>query len=239
MLGLYFYRARRPSLEPDADLRDASCRPDPDFEWLTLGLCRPDLRRKIARLAAAEPVELLFYSRAATADVLLLVALMRVDAIYADHLGARSGFEDRIPRNLIVSGNPCLFGTQVYPALSHVTVRRQSPGCGCRRYVLRAGTPYFRFAAARDAIRLDSPVPVTLRSLQALSPNNIRRRWPPGTDLGSFQRATQNGAHWIRHPVDAEAIRRYFMDTPRSKLVRPRRIRRSKSEVSRSACGSD
>src|SRR5436309_14867980 len=102
MLGLYFYRARRPTLEADADLRDFSCRPDPDFDWLTLGLCRPDLRRKIARLAAAEPVDLLFYSRVRAADMLLLVALMRVDAVYAGHLGARSGFEDRIPRNLVV-----------------------------------------------------------------------------------------------------------------------------------------
>lgn len=63
VLGLYFYRARRAVLRPDADLRDASCRPDPDFDALTLGLCRPGLRAKVARLSrSAEPLDLLFYS---------------------------------------------------------------------------------------------------------------------------------------------------------------------------------
>ena len=92
VLGLYFYRARRPTLGNDADLRDASCRPDPDFDWLTLGLCRPGLRKRIARHAVAEPVDLLFYARVPATDTLLLVALLRIASVHGDHFDAREGY---------------------------------------------------------------------------------------------------------------------------------------------------
>src|SRR5258705_5756299 len=161
----------------DADLRDASCRPDPDFEWLTLGLCRPDLRTKIARLAAAAPVDLLFYSRMASTDTLLLVALLRIATAYPSHSDARADFTGRIPRNLVVPANPCSLGTVVVPTTGQVTMRRPSSLCGCHRYVKRSRTPYLRLTASEpDSIRCTDPVPVGWEQLRRLSPRVIGRR---------------------------------------------------------------
>lgn len=216
VLGLYFYRARRPTLTTDADLRDASCRPDPDFQWLTLGLCRPGLRKRIARLVAAEPVDLLFYARVPAADTLLLVALLRVATAYPSHSAARADFTDRLPRNLVVPGNPCSIGTVVDPASGQVTVRHSHEICRCHRYVKRADTPYLQLTAREPvSLRCADPVPVGWEQLRRLSPQVIGCRWS-GSEFAGFQRATQNGAHWIDEPADADAIRRHFRDVPRS-----------------------
>ena len=203
-------------LTSGADLRDASCRPDPDFEWLTLGLCRPGLRKRIARLAATEPIELLFYSRVPAADMLLLVALLRVVEVHANHADARAAFKDRLPRNLIVPGNPCLLGTEVDPEAGRVTRRRHAEACGCDRYVQRSGTPYLRLTAREQvSLRCANPVPVEWERLRQLSRSAIGRRWSGG-DFDAFQRATQNGAHWIADPDEAEAIRQEFLSVPHS-----------------------
>ena len=200
----------------DTDLRDASCRPDPDFEWLTLGLCRPQLRRKIALLSEVEPVELLFYARVPTTNTLLLVALLRVAEVHANHSDARSSFSEKIPRNLVVPRNPCVLGTEVDPGSGSVSVRRSNDSCGCHKYVKRSGTPYLRLAA-QDAgsLRCVEPVPLQWESLRELAPRVLGRRWRKD-DFAGFQRATQNGAHWIDDLVDAGVVRDYFKSYPRS-----------------------
>lgn len=216
MLGLYFYRARRPTLGDDADLRDASCRPDPDFDWLTLGLCRPGLRKRIARLAVAAPIDLLFYARVPATDALLLVALVRVLSVHANHFDASAGFKDGHPRNLMVPGNPCLLGTIADPTSGQVAMRRPTELCGCPRYVMRADTPYLHFVAHEPgAVRCDDPVRVRWEELRRISPAIIGQRWS-GTDLAAFQKATQNGAHWIGDAADAEALREFFLGFPRA-----------------------
>lgn len=112
ILGLYFYRAAHPVLGPDADFDDASCRPDPDFDRETLGLCRPGLRSKTARLAHdCGPVDLLFYAYGPDDSSIALVALMRVQRSFPDHQLAGDSFSTALPHNLMLPGNPCLLGT--------------------------------------------------------------------------------------------------------------------------------
>ena len=235
VLGLYFYRARRASLTTDADLRDSSCRPDPDFEWLTLGLCRPGLRKKIAGLAAADPVDLLFYARVPSTDTLLLVALLRIATVHVNHFEARAGFQDGLPRNLVVPGNPCSCGTVVDPASGHVTMRRRTGICGCHRYVKRAGTPYLQFVTHEPgSLRVADPVPIQWEHLRVLSPQVIGRRWS-GADFAGFQRATQNGAHWIADPDEAEAIRHHFLGDPR--WLGPSAPAKGRKSIAGIACG--
>jgi hypothetical protein len=213
MLGLYFYRARHAVLTANADLRDASCRPDPDFAALTLGLCRPGLRAKVARLSrGAEPIDLLFYSIGSKKDILLLVGLLRLETVFPDHASARIMFTGKLPPNLIVPGNPCRFGTEVEPSTGRIAVKSLPRFCACHRYVLRAATSYLQFAAKAGAARITSPVPLSLKELAVLSPLAIGSRWPARIDPGLFQKATQNGAHWIREPSEIEAIRRFFLE---------------------------
>lgn len=213
ILGLYFYRARNPSFGPEMDLTDSSCRPDPDFDHGTLGLCRPGLRSKTARLARNHgPVDLLFYAYGDDSWSIRLVALMGVEASFPNHLSARSSFASAVPPNLMVAGNPCLKGTSL-----DVQERRLHPsalprGCSCDRYVNRTGSVYIRFSLPTATIRRDSPVTIFLQDLAKLAPHGIGSRWPRGFDVAAFNAGTQNGAHWLRRPAEAEGVRRYFLD---------------------------
>lgn len=239
MLGLYFYNARRPTLTQRCDLRDSSCRPDPDFEWLTLGLCRPGLRKRIAGLASEEPIDLLFYARVFGTDTLLLAALARIDVVYPSHADASRSFIDGVPRNLIVRGNLCLFGTDVDPDAGMAVGLRATTACGCSGYAQRANTPYLRLEAAPEELRVDDPVPIRFGDLRGMLPDELSQRWQGDGGLAAFQRATQNGAHWIRNVATADAIRRFFLQAPRRHSGEPGPAEFAESSASRSACGSE
>jgi hypothetical protein len=165
------------------------------------------------------------------------VALLRLEVAYASHFDARARFEGKLPRNLALFGNPCLFGTEVDPISGHVKSRRDARGCGCANYVRRAGTPYLCFGGQPSAIRLDDPVAIQWSTLRQLSPHSISERWVL-SDFGLFQRATQNGAHWIRHPKDAESIRRHFLDARGQNGPRPGSSKIVGPPTSKLTCGS-
>jgi hypothetical protein len=212
ILGLYFYRARNAVLGPGMDLNDSSCRPDPDFDHGTLGLCRPGLRSKTARLFKDYgPVDLLFYTRGDDKSSIRLVALMAVEEYFPDHSSARLSFLSALPPNLMVAGNPCLYGTSLDAHGGHLQPSILPRDCSCNRYVARANSVYIRLSVPTATIRRDSPVTISLQQLSRLAPHGIASRWPRGFDISAFNRGMQNGAHWLHQPAEAEAVRRYFL----------------------------
>ncbi len=62
-------------------------------------------------------------------------------------------------------------------------------------------------------LRLDDPVVLHLDALNALTPHYVRQKWPTGLNYKKFQQATQNDAHWFKHPGDAQALRNYFLNS--------------------------
>lgn len=133
MIGLYFYRARNAAAGSSMDLADASCRPDPDFEALTLGLCRPGLRTALRRQHQREPVELLFYTHDGR-DRILLVAAMRTSAIFRGHAAAQASLSAKgpLPLNIVTAGAPCLRGTVIDPTTLHVIAIARPRPAGAR-----------------------------------------------------------------------------------------------------------
>ena len=173
----------------------------------------------MARLwRTGEPVELLFYSIGSKKDVLLLVALLRLEAAFPDHASARTTFPDKLPANLIVPGNPCRFGTLIELSTGR-TSGKPLYECSCDRYTQRAATPYLRLTTEAGPPRITNPVSLSLKELAALSPLSIGSRWPKGVDPGLFQKAVQNGAHWIRVASEIEAIRKHFLKAPDVQLT--------------------
>lgn len=213
ILGLYFYRAAHPVAGPDADFNDASCRPDPDFDHGTIGLCRPGLRSKAARLARDYgPVDLLFYADGPDASSIALVALARVGGTFPDHQSARPSFSGMLPSNLMLPGNPCLLGTAVDAETGRLLPSTLPSGCSCDYYVGRAGTTYIKLDRETMVLRRENPLILPLRALTKLAPRGIGSRWPENLEMGTFNRGTQNGARWLREPAEARALRDYFLN---------------------------
>lgn len=213
ILGLYFYRAAHPVAGPEANFDDSSCRPDPDFDHGTLGLCRPGLRSKTARLARDYgPVELLFYAYGPDDSSIALVALMRVEESFRDHHLASASFSTALPPNLMLQDNPCLLGTVINGQTGRLRPKVLPGGCSCDYYVARAQTTYIKFDTKTSVVRRDNPVLLAFRDLVKLAPHGIGSRWPRNLDISTFNRGTQNGARWLRESSEVVAVREHFLN---------------------------
>src|SRR5262249_27696096 len=140
MFALYFYRSLDPA---GGDYTDLSCRPDPDFDWLTLGICRPQLRERISREALAASATIAFYTVEPGIHELLFTALLTIGAegVSESHRVASSQYSTVHPASLLVPGTVCRCGTR-FSTRSKMKLR---DGCSCRDYVGRESTPYLIF----------------------------------------------------------------------------------------------
>jgi hypothetical protein len=200
MLLLYFYKAANPA---DGDFRDCSCRKDPDLEVLSLGICRPALRRRLASRKDASSLSVMFYTTGDGAPTLHITALVQISRVYSSHAHAESSFRGRRPSNLLVDNNPCRYGTTYR---NGVIATGPSPRrCYCRRYSGRAGSQYFRFKKKTSLIRVKNPITIPFEELTTLCPRFFnthpkRRTWQ------KFQQATSNTCHEIFDPIEAQSL---------------------------------
>ena len=209
MFALYFYRALDPVR---GEFDDLSCRRDPDFDHLTLGICRPAVRKLMCEEALKGRVSIVFYTRKPHVPALFLRALLTLksDGVFGSHReAADDGLSRPLPYNLLVPRNRCICGTAFS---NRSAMRSKDPDCDCARYVGRESTPYLRFD--KDAARIPGePIEVDFEQLKSFLPKYFRR-WPTRKAWGVFQKAVQNSVHMIEDKDEQDALRALFREVP-------------------------
>lgn len=229
VLALYYFKGRNAVLGPGIDCNDASCRPDPDFEVLSLGVCRPPFRNGFRTEYEASPARrrsFLFFTRTAGKvedSRLLLVALLRVESVLPSHAAARRVLSGR-PPNLLVPGNACLAGSTINFATGAVARGKVRRKCSCAAYVNRNKTPYLLFAGGRAAVRPTRPVPLSFAALPRLAARWAATEWPNGFDPDTFLKKLQRGPLWVEDPADIRKLKAYFRKR-RAAGARPNRCK--------------
>jgi hypothetical protein len=201
VLALYYYLAYDPH---GGEFRDLSCRPDPDFSTLSLGICRTPLRKRFARLAAHGPIELIFYTVRQPEQTLLLTARLTVDTIFQSHDTAAVVLQVKSRWNLLVPGNPCTKRTVFRKGMR--TTMPANPECDCLHYIGRSASPYLTFDGETAALRVSDPVELPFAHLKQLCPdffraNPVRRQWY------RFQSSTSNDCHFVSDIGEQNALR--------------------------------
>lgn len=197
LLVLWPYQAReRTGAHPD--LRDGSCRPDPDFDSLTLGLCRPAGRSKILKAFETKvPVYVCFCFQKPRKNVLTVVAVLRVRHAYPEHDSAARELQGQRPLNLMVNPSACLFA------------KGERRPCACDKYERLVRTPYIVFRGRAVLRRNDLSGSLLARLAPAL--HDSRGRFTSAVDVRHLaQRSLRHGV-WLRGG-NAKRFRNYLQD---------------------------
>lgn len=229
---LYPYNSRDWFQVERGDLRDGSCRPDPDFVTMTLGLCRPPLRALLHRQWQAGHLQggldFAFFTRTRRGPDVALVAWLTLVNIFSSHAAAVSaGCTPSL--NLMRRGSTCLNGT-TYRGRS----LPRSTRCGCVLYAQRIQTPYLILEATRpNAIRLTAPLGLSFARLQLLLSGYLTSKWPAGVpEFGTFMQAGQGWGHRITDAADIRRLSTAFEGAPASLgPAAPRWQRTARSET--------